>query len=166
MISILGVDPGYGRTGIAHFRYEKNHLPQPENIFTIETDPEIPREKRYLQLHKELEDFLKKNKVCFAGIEEIYLKTSMQRMNYNIEARGIIILSLALRNIPIDYFQPNSVKKAVTGSGRAGKTSVKLMVQKLLNIDHIPGPDDASDAAAIAMALWLRRKNNDCPDNR
>ncbi len=166
MISILGVDPGYGRTGIAYFRYEKNHLPLPEKIFTIETDPEISREKRYLQLHTELEDFLKGNKVCFAGIEEIYLKTSMERMNYNIEARGIIILSLALRDIPIDYFQPNSVKKAVTGSGRAKKNTVKLMVQKLLNIDSIPGPDDASDAAAIAMALWLRRKNHDCPDNR
>ena len=50
---------------------------------------------------------------------------------------------------------PSEVKASVTGSGRANKAQVALMVQKILNLDTIPKPVDATDALALAIChIW------------
>ena len=50
---------------------------------------------------------------------------------------------------------PSEVKAAVTGSGRANKAQVALMVQKILNLETIPKPVDATDALALAIChIW------------
>jgi len=50
---------------------------------------------------------------------------------------------------------PSEVKASVTGSGRANKAQVALMVQKILNLDSIPKPVDATDALALAIChIW------------
>jgi crossover junction endodeoxyribonuclease RuvC len=47
------------------------------------------------------------------------------------------------------------VKAAVTGSGRADKAQVGLMVARLLRLDSPPKPADAADALALAIChLW------------
>src|SRR5205823_4638521 len=43
------------------------------------------------------------------------------------------------------------VKLAVTGYGKATKGQVGHMVQILLSMQRIPRPDDAADAAAVAI---------------
>jgi crossover junction endodeoxyribonuclease RuvC len=43
------------------------------------------------------------------------------------------------------------VKQAVVGYGNAEKKQVQLMVQKILNMEELPRPDDAADALAIAI---------------
>jgi crossover junction endodeoxyribonuclease RuvC len=50
---------------------------------------------------------------------------------------------------------PSEVKASVTGSGRANKAQVALMVQKILNLDTIPKPVDSTDALALAIChIW------------
>lgn len=50
---------------------------------------------------------------------------------------------------------PSEVKASVTGSGRANKAQVATMVQKVLNLDTIPKPVDATDALALAIChIW------------
>jgi crossover junction endodeoxyribonuclease RuvC len=48
----------------------------------------------------------------------------------------------------------------VTGSGRADKKQVALMVQKLLNLDEIPKPVDSTDALALAICHHWRGAGN------
>jgi len=43
------------------------------------------------------------------------------------------------------------VKQAIAGYGGADKQQVQEMVRLLLNLDHIPQPDDAADAVAVAV---------------
>ena len=43
------------------------------------------------------------------------------------------------------------VKQAIVGYGRADKRQIQLMVKQMLGLNHIPRPDDAADACAIAM---------------
>ena len=50
---------------------------------------------------------------------------------------------------------PTEVKAAVTGSGRADKKQVALMVQNILGLESIPKPVDSTDALALAIChLW------------
>jgi crossover junction endodeoxyribonuclease RuvC len=55
---------------------------------------------------------------------------------------------------------PTEVKAAVTGSGRADKKQVALMVQKLLKLDEIPKPVDSTDALALAICHHWRGAAN------
>ena len=43
------------------------------------------------------------------------------------------------------------VKKAVVGTGAAGKDQVGSMVKVILGLDQAPAPADASDALAVAL---------------
>ncbi|MDQ3404379.1 MAG: crossover junction endodeoxyribonuclease RuvC, partial [Actinomycetota bacterium] len=53
------------------------------------------------------------------------------------------------------FHTPSEVKAAVTGSGRADKAQVTIMVTKLLGLATAPKPADAADALALAIChLW------------
>ena len=67
------------------------------------------------------------------------------------QARGVVLLALAVRNVESAEYTPLEVKQAVTGYGAASKKQVQIMVQSLLNLSELPKPDDASDALAIAI---------------
>ena len=57
--------------------------------------------------------------------------------------------------IPVMMHTPSEVKASVTGNGRANKAQVAMMVQKILNLDSIPKPVDATDALALAICnIW------------
>jgi crossover junction endodeoxyribonuclease RuvC len=43
------------------------------------------------------------------------------------------------------------VKSSVTGDGRADKSQMQFMVQKLLRLDAPPKPVDAADALGLAL---------------
>ena len=61
------------------------------------------------------------------------------------------MLALVQQGIVIAEYTPNEVKLAVTGYGAAKKAQVGEMVRRLLYLASIPRPDDAADAAAIAI---------------
>jgi crossover junction endodeoxyribonuclease RuvC len=52
--------------------------------------------------------------------------------------------------LPIFEYAARHVKKAVVGSGAAGKTQVQHMVKLLLAMQDEP-PTDAADALAVAL---------------
>jgi crossover junction endodeoxyribonuclease RuvC len=67
------------------------------------------------------------------------------------QAAGIALLIAARRGIPVAMHTPSEVKAAVTGSGRAGKVQVAEMVKRILNLETIPKPVDATDSLALAI---------------
>ena len=67
------------------------------------------------------------------------------------QARGVVLLSAAMQNLPILEFTPMQVKLAVVGYGNANKEQVTFMVQHLLNLREKPKPDDVADALAMAI---------------
>jgi crossover junction endodeoxyribonuclease RuvC len=50
------------------------------------------------------------------------------------------------------------VKLAIVGFGAASKIQVQAMVQKILQMDNKPLPEDAADALAVAVCLYNRLK--------
>ena len=67
------------------------------------------------------------------------------------QARGVALLCLARINIPVDEYTPSEIKLAVSGYGNADKPQMQTMVKALLRMDHLPEPDDAADALAVAI---------------
>ncbi|MDW3024079.1 MAG: crossover junction endodeoxyribonuclease RuvC [Alphaproteobacteria bacterium] len=66
-------------------------------------------------------------------------------------ARAAAIVAVANRDVPIFEYEPNKIKKALTGVGHADKTAINKMVQILLPCAK-PGTADEADAIAIALA--------------
>ncbi|MGE5334318.1 MAG: crossover junction endodeoxyribonuclease RuvC, partial [Nitrososphaerota archaeon] len=67
------------------------------------------------------------------------------------QARGIALLVAAQAGLDVYEYKPMQVKQAVHGYGLASKEQVGEMVRVLLRLDAVPKPDDAADAAAIAI---------------
>ena len=67
------------------------------------------------------------------------------------EARGVAVLTLARRSIPLGEYTPQGIKQAVVGVARAEKHQVQDAVRLLLGLREIPKPDHAADALAAAI---------------
>ena len=66
-------------------------------------------------------------------------------------ARAAAMVAISTHNIPIFEYEPNKIKKILTGAGHADKTAVDKMVRILLPAANPQTPDE-SDAIAIALA--------------
>ena len=85
------------------------------------------------------------------SIEKLYFNTNITTGIDVAQARGVITLSAALRDIPIYEYTPLQVKVAVTGYGRAEKHQMQEMTKNILRLKAVPKPDDTADALAIAI---------------
>ena len=65
-------------------------------------------------------------------------------------ARAAAMVAISVKNIPIFEYEPNRIKKILTGAGHADKTAVDKMVRILLPGANPKTPDE-SDAIAIAL---------------
>jgi crossover junction endodeoxyribonuclease RuvC len=63
----------------------------------------------------------------------------------------VILAVLANRGLEVVEYSPATVKKAVTGNGRASKAQVQGMVYRLLGGATAGGSADAADALAVAL---------------
>ena len=67
------------------------------------------------------------------------------------EARGVLLMTLGSKGIPVRELAPNTIKKAVTGVIKADKKQIQEMVRVILDLKEIPKPDHAADALGAAI---------------
>lgn len=72
-------------------------------------------------------------------------------------ARGVILAGLAAAGVEVVEYTPATVKKSVTGNGRAAKSQVQTMVYKLLATSAHDTSNDLSDALAVALCHQASR---------
>ena len=68
------------------------------------------------------------------------------------QARGVIALACATKNIPLAEYAATRIKKAIVGKGLASKYQVQRMVVSALQVEDIPKYTDVTDALALAIA--------------
>jgi len=147
---IIGIDPGIGRTGWGII--EKNR--QQISAFKFgcwETKAEEETPERLVQIYSSLSKILEEYHPDELAIEELFFNTNAKTALIVGQARGVVMLAAAQKNIPIAIYTPLQVKMAITGYGRAEKSQVGQMVKILLKLPAIPKPDDTADALAIAL---------------
>lgn len=147
---ILGIDPGVATIGFGVIDAErgKNHLIQ---YGTITTPAGIPLSDRLSMIYQDMLQLLDAFHPQEVAIEELFFSKNITTGIAVAHGRGVILLAVAQRQIPVFEYTPMQVKQSVVGYGGAQKKQVMLMTQRLLNMDCIPRPDDAADALALAI---------------
>lgn len=156
---ILGVDPGFGRTGWGVIQKVGADW-QPVACGCIETSAKKDFISRIDELNIELVKIIKKYKPIHSGVEDLFFAKNVKTAMKVGQARGVILLTLRQAGIPIDEFTPLQIKQALTGYGRAEKGQVQKMVQIILQIKKKITPDDAADALAVAITCGASMKMN------
>ena len=113
-----------------------------------------PLAHRLAHLGDELKRVIAQFQPDSAGIEETFVSVNGASTLKLGQARGALLLTLAQAELPIGEYAARTIKQAVTGSGKADKNQVGMMVQTLLPQAREALADkrhDAVDALAIAI---------------
>ena len=152
---VLGVDPGLTRCGVGIVEGVVGSPISLVGVGVILTPAEAPLEQRLLDLDQQLSEWINLWKPDVIAVERVFSQHNVRTVMGTGQAAGIALLLAAKAGIPVMMHTPSEVKASVTGSGRANKAQVALMVQKILNLDTIPKPVDATDALAVAIChIW------------
>jgi crossover junction endodeoxyribonuclease RuvC len=147
---IFGVDPGVAIVGyavISQIRGELTCLA----CSVVRTSALLPLEDRLLLIYRQIADLLREWQPTEAAMETLYFWRNTTTALSVAHARGVLLLAMREYGLSVAEYSPSQVKLAVTGYGKATKGQVGHMVQALLSLQRIPRPDDAADAAAVAI---------------
>ena len=122
----------------------------------VTTPSEQPTELRLATVHREISDLIMRYEPDALALEELYFGQNASSAFAVGQARGVVMLAAGQQSIPCKGYTPQQVKSAVCGSGRAPKDQVARMVQSLLALPELPGPDHAADALAVALCHLSR----------
>lgn len=146
----MGIDPGYAIVGVGIVDYNRNRFSTLE-YGAITTTPDQPFPKRLQTIYEDYTTLLDRFHPEAVSIEKLYFGNNVTTGIDVAQARGLILLGAAQRNIPIFEYSPVQIKQAVVGYGNAEKHQVIYMTTKLLNLKSSPKPDDVADALAVAI---------------
>jgi len=154
---VLGIDPGTATTGYAVVEETVGDLHM-ITLGVITTPAKTPLPSRLHTIHSELKEIVAEYEPEAAAVEELFFSRNARTAMSVGHARGVILLALVDSNLPIAEYTPMQIKQAVTGYGNANKHQVQEMVRMLLALPETPKPDDAADAAAVAICYLHRAK--------
>ncbi len=149
-VRILGVDPGYARTGYAILDCRNDQF-RIVDYGLINTEPDLAFSKRLLVIDRAVNQLVDLHKPDVMAIEEVFFHSNRKTAMGTAQARGVIIVAAARKGLDVYEYTPLQVKLAVTGYGRAEKKQVQSMVKVILKLKEVPQPDDVADAIAIAI---------------
>jgi len=148
---VIGIDPGTAITGYGLVREEIDGSLTVVDYGAIVTPPDQPMYRRLLLLYQDLLELLLLHHPDSGAVEKLFFARNARTALSVGQARGVALLALAAREVPLVEYTPLEVKQAVAGYGGAGKKQVQQMVRALLGMEALPQPDDAADALAIAI---------------
>jgi len=155
---ILGIDPGIATTGYGIV--SKKHK---NDLFFVDygvitTSPKKTAGERLEQIYSEVAAIIKKHKPDILAIENVYFFKNLKTIIPVSQAKGVVILAAAKKNLPICEFTPPQVKTTITGYGKAEKKQMQHMIRHILKLREIPKPDDAADALGVAICGALSKQ--------
>lgn len=150
-MAVIGIDPGTALTGYGIVEELADGSLKAIDYGVFKTDSKDSPEARLSSLFEQLNSLLILHSLECAAVEKLFFQRNVKTALSVGQARGVILLSLTLANKRIFEYNPMDIKQAVVGYGRADKKQMQQMVKVLLGLDHIPEPDDAADALAVAI---------------
>ena len=157
MRTLIGIDPGLAATGWGVVRFDGSRFFHVAHG-VVRTEAEFPLSERLLIIHNALRKLLAKYGPTEAGVEELFFARNASSAMQVAHARGVVLLALGQRGIPVECYSPQHVKQAVIGRGKADKVQVQRLVSVVLGLEEIPSPDHAADALAVAICHANRQQ--------
>jgi crossover junction endodeoxyribonuclease RuvC len=151
---ILGIDPGLSRTGYGCVSVG------PDGCTTMLVEAGVlrlprgtPLPHRLRQLELDLAEVFDELAPDVLAVESVFTHSrNLRTAILMAHARGVILLAGARRGCPLIEVAPATVKKSLTGAGRASKAQMQLAIAARFGLDAPPEPADVADALAIALA--------------
>ncbi|HET8616727.1 MAG TPA: crossover junction endodeoxyribonuclease RuvC [Actinomycetales bacterium] len=152
---VLGVDPGLTRCGVGVVDGVPGRPLRLVDVGVVRTPSTMPVAQRLVTIEHELERWLDQAQPDAVAVERVFSQHNVRTVMGTAQASAVAMLVAARRGLPVALHTPSEVKAAVSGSGRADKAQVALMVTRLLRLETAPKPADASDALALAIChVW------------
>ncbi|HVB96395.1 MAG TPA: crossover junction endodeoxyribonuclease RuvC [Chloroflexota bacterium] len=146
----LGVDPGTARMGYAVVGQSKAELTL-LIAGVLETPSDLAMPRRLRDLYDGLLRVIDEYQPSELAIEDLFFNRNVRSAVAVGQARGVVLLAAAQRDLEVYNYTPLQVKQTITGFGRARKDQIQEMIRVLLQLTIVPQPDDAADAAALAV---------------
>jgi crossover junction endodeoxyribonuclease RuvC len=151
---ILGVDPGLNLTGYAVIeRGERGPRIQEAGVLRG-PDAKLRSDlaTRIRHLYDGIVEILQQFQPQVMVVEQLYAHYQHPRTAILMaHARGVMLLAGAQHELPVHSYNATTVKKTLTGSGRAPKAQVQRAVQREFSLLKLPDPPDVADALAVAL---------------
>ena len=147
---VLGIDPGYGRCGMAVVERERG---KDRLIFSecVETDSGEEFAARLSRVTKECERLIEKYVPEAFAIEKLFFNANQKTAMRVAEVRGALIQCASRAGLDISEYTPGQIKSAVSGFGKADKKQIAAMLHLLIDIPKATRLDDEYDAIAVAV---------------
>ena len=146
---IIGIDPGLARVGYGIIEIQ-NGEKKILDCGVIDTSKDKKEGDRLVEIFKDLNELLYQWNPNYAAVEKFFFYKSSTTISV-VQARGVIMMVLASKNIPISEYSPAHIKLTIAGTGKASKKEVLEAVMYYLKLNKAPKPDDSADALAIAL---------------
>lgn len=147
---IIGFDPGLATTGFGVINVLGNKF-ELIKYGTLTTTPKYTLTERLKKLHQQCAELLESHPPHMIAVESLFFSRNTKTAMIVAQARGVLLLNAALQQVAICEYTPSQVKRAISGYGGATKNQIQYMIKQLLNLDHLPKPDDAADALGVAI---------------
>ena len=147
---ILGIDPGLRKTGFGLISIEQGRARYLASgaISTASAGKDLP--PRLSVIFESLNELIAQYQPTESAIEKVFVNVNPQSTLLLGQARGACVTGLVFSDLPVAEYTALQMKQAVVGYGRADKTQIQSMVQRLLTLPGLPGPD-AADALGLAI---------------
>lgn len=156
-VRVLGIDPGLTRCGVGVVDVEPNRTATFVTVDVIRTHKDDPLEKRLLDIGEGIERVLDEFAPHAVALERVFAQQNLGTVMGVAQASGVVLLLAARRGLAVGLHTPTEVKAALTGHGAADKKQLGAMVARILRLNAVPKPADASDALALAICHAWRQ---------
>lgn len=148
-VRVLGVDPGTRLCGWGIVARVGSRVTHVDNGVVV-LDEKAPLARRLAVLMTRLDGLVSEYAPTLAAVESVFHNRNARSALTLGHARGVALAVAAHRGLEVHEYTPQQIKKAVTGSGRAGKEQVQQMITMQLGLGE-PPQADAADAVAAAL---------------
>ena len=146
---VLGLDPGTRHFGWGIVERRGTRLLHGAHGI-VHSDEKLSIAMRLVGIERALCAVIEAHAPTIASVEAIFYAKDPQAASKLGHARGVALLVCARAGLEVFEYPPATVKRAVTGHGRAEKSQVAQMVKVILGL-AAPPASDAADALGLAV---------------
>lgn len=161
---VVGIDQGLATCGYAIIQADNDNIDVLKSG-TITTNSKYSTGRRLFILREKIKNLIIEHNAAMIGCERLFFNApsggrnkSMSMMQVNM-ATGVIHLLSNECGIDVFEYPPTTVKKMITGNGKASKEDVDVVVKEY--VKHDTKTDHETDAIAIGITAYLKYREED-----
>lgn len=152
---VLGIDPGTATTGYSILEANGRGI-IPCEFDLIETKKNFTHAERLSMIYDHIREIIRKSTPDVMAIEKVFFATNAKTAIAVGQAQGVMFLAAADFKLPVVEYAPGTIKKIVSGDGRADKIAMQKALRNIFGAKirsqkkkrtHF---DNAADALAVA----------------